>query len=301
MKQLNNLRMKRFYLTLCFLMSIIGSAWGQETGTLTMDASEKVDFTTISSDDGQIQLSFDLGTEDQITTSQRGIQYDGVKNAYKFRKTYGVGIITPLNNSVVVNEVKLTIHSSNRDFNYFVGESDTPTRISCVENDGVTTNTFTNNNSESEVVRFALANDNNCYVSKIEVTYTYTPVSATRISLSQTTAVLAVGEELTLNATVSPDNATDKSVTWSSNDTGIATVDANGNVTAVAAGTAYITATSKTDANVTDTCTVVVPAVLSVGTTEKTATFANITSFNNCDITKPGQLMDSAQDRKSVV
>lgn len=296
MKQLNNLRMKRFYLTLCFLMSIIGSAWGQETGTLTMDASEKVDFTTISSDDGQIQLSFDLGTEDQITTSQRGIQYDGVKNAYKFRKTYGVGIITPLNNSVVVNEVKLTIHSSNRDFNYFVGESDTPTRISCVENDGVTTNTFTNNNSESEVVRFALANDNNCYVSKIEVTYTYTPVSATRISLSQTTAVLAVGEELTLNATVSPDNATDKSVTWSSNDTGIATVDANGNVTAVAAGTAYITATSKTDANVTDTCTVVVPAVLSVGTTEKTATFANITSFNNCDITKPGQLMDSAHD-----
>ena len=296
MKQLNNLRMKRFYLTLCFLMSIIGSAWGQETGTLTMDASEKVDFTTISSDDGQIQLSFDLGTEDQITTSQRGIQYDGGKNAYKFRKTYGVGIITPLNNSVVVNEVKLTIHSSNRDFNYFVGESDTPTLISCVENDGVTTNTFTNNNSESEVVRFALDNDNNCYVSKIEVTYTYTPVSATGISLSQTTAVLAAGGELTLNATVSPDNATDKSVRWSSNDTGIATVDANGNVTAVAAGTAYITATSNSDANVTDTCTVVVPEVLSVGTTEKTATVANITSFNKCVITKSGQLMDSAHD-----
>lgn len=188
MKQLNKLRMKRFYLTLCFLMSIIGSAWGQETGTLTMDASEKVDFTTISSDDGQIQLSFDLGTADQIETGQRGIQYDSGKSAYKFRKTYGVGIITPLNNSVVVKEVKLTIHSSKRDFNYFVGESDTPTLISCVENDGVTTNTFTNNNSNSEVVRFALANDNNCYVSKIEVTYTYTP-SAPTLTIGNSEAV----------------------------------------------------------------------------------------------------------------
>lgn len=169
-------------------MSIIGSAWGQETGTLTMDASEKVDFTTITSDDGQIQLSFDLGTEAQIESSQRGIQYDSGKNAYKFRKTYGVGIITPLNNGVVVNEVKLTIHSSKRDFNYFVGESDTPTLISCVENDGVTTNTFTNNNSESEVVRFALANDNNCYVSKIEVTYTFTP-SAPSLTIGNSEAV----------------------------------------------------------------------------------------------------------------
>lgn len=170
-------------------MSIIGSAWGQETGTLTMDASKKVDFTTISSEDGQIQLSFDLGTEEQIESSQRGIQYDSGKSAYKFRKTYGVGIITPLNNGVVVNEVKLTIHSNGRDFNYFVGESDTPTLKSCVENDGVTTNTFTNNNSESEVVRFALANDNNCYVSKIEVTYTYTPEYSTNANAS----VLSIG------------------------------------------------------------------------------------------------------------
>lgn len=170
-------------------MSIIGSAWGQETGTLTMDASKKVDFTTISSEDGQIQLSFDLGTEEQIESSQRGIQYDSDKKAYKFRKTYGVGIITPLNNGVVVNEVKLTIHSNNRDFNYFVGESDTPTLISCAENDGVTTNTFTNNNSNSEVVRFALANNNNCYVSKIEVTYTYTPEYSTNANAS----VLSIG------------------------------------------------------------------------------------------------------------
>lgn len=166
-------------------MSIIGSAWGQETGTLTMDASKKVDFTTISSEDGQIQLSFDLGTEEQIENSQRGIQYDSDKKAYKFRKTYGVGIITPLNNNVVVNEVKLTIHSNNRDFNYFVGESDTPTLISCVENEGVTTNTFTNNNSNSEVVRFALANNNSCYVSKIEVSYTYTTDYTTNDNASE--------------------------------------------------------------------------------------------------------------------
>jgi uncharacterized protein YjdB len=52
------------------------------------------------------------------------------------------------------------------------------------------------------------------------------------------------GESFQLSATVSPDNAIDKNVTWSSSDTGVATVDASGKVTATGGGEATVTVTT---------------------------------------------------------
>ncbi len=57
-------------------------------------------------------------------------------------------------------------------------------------------------------------------------------------------ATLAVGETKALNVTVLPENATDKSVTWSSSNESIVRVDENGNIIAIANGTATITARS---------------------------------------------------------
>ena len=68
-------------------------------------------------------------------------------------------------------------------------------------------------------------------------------VAVTGISLNQSSVSLEVGGTVSLTATVSPSNATDKSVTWSSSNTGVATV-AGGVVTAVAEGTASVTATA---------------------------------------------------------
>ncbi|MBO7487641.1 MAG: Ig-like domain-containing protein, partial [Bacteroidales bacterium] len=62
------------------------------------------------------------------------------------------------------------------------------------------------------------------------------------ITLNKTTMSLDKGNSETLVATVSPDNATDKTVTWRSSDVAIAGVDQNGKVTAVDTGTATITA-----------------------------------------------------------
>lgn len=71
---------------------------------------------------------------------------------------------------------------------------------------------------------------------------TVKPVPVSGIVLDKTTAELLVGESLTLTATVSPDNATDKTVTWSTSDATIATVDNNGVVKAIKVGKVTITA-----------------------------------------------------------
>jgi hypothetical protein len=86
-----------------------------------------------------------------------------------------------------------------------------------------------------------------------------TPVKLTSITLNKLTTTILVGKTETLTVeTVTPDDATDKTVTWSSDKTAVATVDDNGLVTAVAVGTAIITATAKDGSGVTDKCTVTV-------------------------------------------
>ena len=64
------------------------------------------------------------------------------------------------------------------------------------------------------------------------------------VTLSQNEGILNVGKSVTLTATVTPEEiAADTTVTWSSSDEAVATVDSNGKVTAVATGNATITAT----------------------------------------------------------
>ena len=80
----------------------------------------------------------------------------------------------------------------------------------------------------------------------------------TSVTLNKNTLELYTGGSENLTATVAPDNATNKTVTWSSSDNTVATVDNNGNVTAVKAGTATITATAADGSGCSATCTVTV-------------------------------------------
>ncbi len=78
----------------------------------------------------------------------------------------------------------------------------------------------------------------------------------TGVTLDQTDLTLFTGQSEQLTATVTPDNAANKNVTWSTSDATVATVQ-DGTVTAVAAGTATITVTTE-DGSHTATCTVTV-------------------------------------------
>jgi hypothetical protein len=148
------------------------------------------------------------------------------------------------------------------------------------------------------------SNDNN----------TETTVSVSGVSLSSSTLSISVGSSNTLTATITPGNATDTTVSWSSSNETIATV-ANGKVTALAAGTATITVTTN-DGSYKATCLITVTSSSgsnlgaysqSSGTvTVSGNTYSSTTSdenavkvsggtftLNNCTLTKTGDTENS--------
>ena len=96
------------------------------------------------------------------------------------------------------------------------------------------------------------------------------------VTLDKTEGVLTVGNTVTVTATVTPDTATNASVTWSSSDEAIATVDSEGKITAVAPGTATITATSDSNPDASAAYAVTVQAKKVVtSTSTKTSSKSN--------------------------
>lgn len=87
----------------------------------------------------------------------------------------------------------------------------------------------------------------------------------TKVGLNKTTTTINVGETERLYSSITPNTATNKSVTWTSSDSGVATVDSMGRVTAKSLGTTIITVTSTDGSNKTATCTVTVENPLKVG------------------------------------
>ncbi|MCQ2185424.1 MAG: Ig-like domain-containing protein [Bacteroidales bacterium] len=92
---------------------------------------------------------------------------------------------------------------------------------------------------------------------------TVNPIKVTDITLNQTTATIVAGKTLNLTATVKPDNASNKAVTWTTSNANYATVS-DGVVTAKAAGTATITATAADGSGVKAACSVTVKPALAV-------------------------------------
>ena len=100
--------------------------------------------------------------------------------------------------------------------------------------------------------------DTTCSICGYERTVTPETVPVSQITLNKAETSISVGNSETLTATVAPENATIKALTWASSDEDVATVAPDGTVTAVKVGTATITATAVDGSGKSATCTVTV-------------------------------------------
>lgn len=128
-------------------------------------------------------------------------------------------------------------------------------------------------------------------VTKVAVAVVAAPVPATGISLNKNTTTIKAGQNETLTATVTPTGCTDP-VTWESSDEAVATVDNTGKVTAVAKGTATITAKAGTKSA---TCTVTVTcdhSITDIAAKESTCTVQGWDAHKKCNTC--GQLFNAA-------
>ena len=164
---------------------------------------------------------------------------------------YAVG--EPITSAIMGWEIPIVVTpEGNRDFDIVIKDS---------RGNEVPINSFLGggaNASDFGDIRFTMPNDD----VTIDVIFEGygeddDDVPVTGVSLNKDAAELEPNQTLTLVATVVPEDATNKAITWSSSDTEVATVDENGVVTAVGAGEAIITVTT-VDGEFTDTCTVTV-------------------------------------------
>lgn len=118
-----------------------------------------------------------------------------------------------------------------------------------------------------------------------------TALKVTAITLNKTATTITAGQTETLSvSSVTPDDATDQTVTWSSDNEAVATVDADGKVTAVALGTANITATANDGSGVTATCVVTVNKVVTINQSDWGSGY--VRSFTKDGVTVSARMID---------
>ncbi|GHV79640.1 hypothetical protein AGMMS49944_14310 [Spirochaetia bacterium] len=184
------------------------------------------------------------------------------------------------------------------------------TSISSIPVSGTTANAFTvvpnNGLAIGTYTAVITVSGDNGITANFDVSFTVNGVGVTGVTINKSSLSLVVGATETLTAAVAPLNATNKAVTWSSSNSGIASV-AGGVVTAVAPGTATITVTT-VDGSRTASAAVTVPApgtlAISIGFNFGAITITgsdgnNIISRGE-DMSKPTNLALSAAGYSSV-
>ena len=199
----------------------------------------------------------DNATDKTITWSSSNANVATVDNGKVKGITVGIATITAVSGnvkaecSVTVNPVEVTSIALNNDkLSLIIGNSYQLTATVFPNNATNKTIVWSSSNNSiatvdnGKVTGKALGTATITAQSgnvKAECSVTINPVEVTSITLNKTTLSLTAGETFDLIATVLPNNATDKTVTWYSSNNSIVTVD-NGKVKALAKGTATVTA-----------------------------------------------------------
>ena len=185
--------------------------------------------------------------------------------AYTFSNGHSISGDTYTYNITVIDVTSITIPQT---LSLILGEEETLTPT-LMQEGAETTLTWNSSNLSVAIVSFEgkvaavgignatiTCTAHNGVTAQCEVTVN--PVLVSGISLNETEAELTVGEKLQMVETIAPDNATDKSVTWSSTNESVVVVNERGLVTAVGSGTCQIKAMANDGSGKTASCLITV-------------------------------------------
>lgn len=180
----------------------------------------------------EVKLTYESSDESVATVDENGV-VTAVADGECVITTYVIADIPATAESAEAKPVVDEVAASEAEAAGSAADSETPDDAAASEPEDTTDSSF-------GVVPDGLSAE-----TKVTVT-----TKVEQITLNKTEGVLTVGNSVTVTATVTPDNATNATVNWTSSDETVAKVDSNGKVTAVAAGNATITATSESDGDV---------------------------------------------------
>ena len=257
----------------------ISSSGGKYYYRATSTGTKTIYLRTTSTEDLSVDLAhrdFVSATRTQSTRSYLNIDSGKITNyvpnaSSPFRNSNTVYVYTDL---YCNNEVShYTTNTSNSSTSV---TSNSPAEFSSMEIDANTTLYLSMASRSNGNTYWATMTAGDLYNNGNNVTVTFAPKPnfATGISLNKTSTSIQRGNTETLTATITPNNATNKTVTWTTSDPSVATVSSDGVVTAVSIGNATITATTNDGTNLSASCEVTVfwNAVTGISVSPETAT-----------------------------
>ena len=285
----NTFKKSFLILAACFVVSTIGAqttvTWTPTEADVTALTNTSVHVITIGAGTQSFQV---YSTRPFFNNNQVKLEWDASANAIKMTDNgidkAGLAIYIPAN-SDDVQQITVYMHTTGSRKTLYANGKTCPnsgtSTTSAIAKTPTAYNFWSAPFQKDWYYAFGGRKDGSgdSYYDKIEVVFAGPagPVYVTGVTLNKTTISIVAGQTEQLTATVQPANADDTSVSWSSSDTNVATVDQNGNISALAEGQATITVTT-TDGSKTATCTVTVTApptpkdVTGIGLSETTAT-----------------------------
>lgn len=253
--------------------SSVGIVFDGDEGTVYGDVTLQEDLTISEGESLKLDSGATLNAGSHNVIVDGGTVDDGIKNSLGDSVKYAPSITT-------TNLTNVTVGTS---YGQTLAATGSGTITWSIADGSSLPAGLRLNKSTGEITGTPTAEGSNTFTAKAENSYGSdskelsitinepATISVTDVSLDQNALTLTEGDTVQLTATVEPADATNKDVIWSSNDEAIATVDANGKVTAVDTGTTTITVTTE-DGNKTATCAVTVKHGNMILTPQKDAT-----------------------------